>query len=94
VLSAKVRRSEGSNLDSQKRQEFYFHIRVKLALEHIRFPITWERDAFSSGLMGLSREASQSLPSVAEKNVWSYMPNCSFAFMLCSETNCAENIAL
>jgi len=44
--------------------------------------------------MGLSREASQSLPSVAEKNVWSYMPNCSFAFMLCSETNCAENIAL
>jgi len=59
-------------------------MRVKLTLEHIRFPITWERDAFSSGLMGLSRGAAQKLPSVGEiKNVWSYMPNPPFAFMAC-----------
>ena len=82
-------------MDSQKRQEFFFHIRVKVALEHITFPITCEGDAFSSGLMRLSRGTAQTLPSVAEiKNGWSYMPNRPFVFMACSETNCAQYIAL
>ena len=59
------------------------------------FPITCERDAFYSGLMQLSRGASQALPSVAEvKNGWSYTPNPPFAFMAYSETNCAQCIAL
>ena len=81
VFSAKERRSEGSNLDSQKRQYIYIHERVKLSLENIRFPITWERDEFfSSRLFRLLRSATQKVPLVADvKNVWSYLPNTPFA---------------
>jgi len=76
VASAKVGRSEESMLNSQKRQDLYFYIRAILAAEDISFPITWEGDAFSSGLIRLSKGAAQTLPSVAEvKNVWSYKPN-------------------
>ena len=90
MFSAKVRRSEGWKLYSQKRQEIYIHIRFKPGLEHIRFPVTWERDAFSSGLMRLSQGVFQTLPSVAEvKNGWSYTPNPQFAFIACLETNWA-----
>jgi len=64
-------------LESQKRHVLYLYVRAILAVEDISFPITWERDAFSSDLMRLSRGTAQPLPSVAEvKNGWSYMPNC------------------
>ena len=66
IFSAKVRRSEGSNLHFQKMKEIYIDIWVKPAVEHVRFPMTWEGESFSLGLMQLSRGASQNLPSVAE----------------------------
>ena len=95
MFSAKVRRSEGWKLYSQKRQEIYIHIRFRPALEHIRFPITLERDVFSLGLIRLSHGVSQTLPSVAEvKNGWSYTPNPQFAFITCLEINWAQCIAL
>ena len=93
MFCAKERRSEGSNLDSQKRQYIYIyiyiyihihiHIRVKLSLEHIRFTITWERDEFfSSRLVRLRRGATQKMPSVADdNNAWSYMPKTLFALL-------------
>jgi len=92
VFSAKVRRLEGSNLYFQKRQEIYIHIWVKPALEHVRFPTTWEGESFSLGLMRLSRRASQNLPSVAEvKKECSYMLNLPTAL---TETDWAQTIAL
>jgi len=95
VFSSKVRRSEVSNLDFQKMQEIYIHIWVKPALEHDRFPMTWDGESFSLGLMRLSSGASQNLPSVAEvKNECSYMLNLPFAFVSCLETNCAQCIVL
>jgi hypothetical protein len=48
--------------------------------------------------LGINAAKSRSFPNtvvVAEvKNGWSYMPNPPFAFMACSETNCAQCIAL
>jgi len=71
------------------------HICVKPALEHDRFPMTWEGESFSLRLMRLSRRASQNLPSVAEvKNECSYMPKLPFAFLALTETDWAEIIAL
>jgi hypothetical protein len=48
------------------------------------FPITFEREAFSSELFRVSRGAAQPLPSIAVvKNEWSYTLNLPFGFMVC-----------